>query len=111
MKANDTYSLSAFSAIMQSIDEVNAEINPRLKNLGAVVTMYDCRNSNDKRIFSEIERDERTNSFFFVIPASTKVAEANRECKTVFEHNPNGRAAQAYMNFAKEALGRIEEDK
>lgn len=110
MKANDTYSLSAFSAILESIEEINAEINPRLKNLGTVVTMYDCRNSNDKRIFVKIGRDKRTDVFCAVIPASTKVAEANRECKTVFEHNPSGRASKAYMNFAKEVLIRIEED-
>lgn len=111
MKANDTYSLTAFEAIMRSVEEVNAEINPKLKNLGAIITMFDKRNRNDIHIVNEIIRNEHTNAFYTEIPISTRVAEANRECKTILEHAPNSRAAKAYMDFAKEVLERIEEDK
>lgn len=110
MKANDTYSLFAFAAIMNSVKEIQEQINPRLKNLGELITMFDKRNKNDWDVCGSIIADDFTNPFKSKIPVSTRVAEANRKCKTVLEHDPNGRAAQAYMDFAEEVLIRIEED-
>lgn len=110
IRANDTYSLTAFDAIMRSVEEVNAEINPNLRNLGAIVTMFDKRNRNDINIWSEITKNKRTKSFYNEIPISTRIAEANRECKTILEHAPNSKAAKEYMWFAKQVLERIEED-
>lgn len=110
MKANDTYSLLAFNAIMNSVKEIQEQINPKLKSLGELITMFDKRNKNDWDVCGSIIADNFTNPFETKIPVSTRVAEANRNCKTIFEHDPNGRAAQAYMDFAKEVLERIEED-
>lgn len=110
MKANDTYSLSAFSAILESIEEINAEINPSLKKLGEVITMFDRRNKNDREIYNAIIDDTRTNPFEIAIPVSTKVAEANRNSKTISEHSPHSEAAATYMFLAAEVLKRIEED-
>lgn len=108
MKANDTYSLFAFTAIMHSIEEVNAEINPNLKILGELITMFDRRNKNDWDIYGSIIKDHFTNPFSATIPISTRVAEANKKSKTVLEYDPNGRDSEAYMDFAKEVLQRIE---
>lgn len=110
MKANDTYSLFAFQAIMNSVKEIQEQINPNLKSLGELITMFDKRNKNDWDVIGSIIADNFTNPFKAKIPVSTRVAEANRKCKTVLEHDPNGRAAQAYMDFAEEVLIRIEED-
>ncbi|MCH5209447.1 MAG: ParA family protein [Oscillospiraceae bacterium] len=108
MKANDTYSLSAFSAILESLEEINAEINPNLKKLGEIITMFDRRNKNDKEIYNTIVNDTRTNPFPTAIPISTNVAEANRNSKTIFEQSPRSNAAVAYLHSALEILERIE---
>lgn len=110
MKANDTYSLFAFHAIMNSVKEIQEQINTKLKSLGELITMFDRRNKNDWDVTGNMFADDFTNPFKTKIPVSTRVAEANRKCKTILEHDPNGRAAQAYMDFAKEVLIRIEED-
>lgn len=107
MKANDAYSLSAFSAILSSVEEIKSEINPNIKIVGELVTMFDGRNKNDRTIYQLIKEDVRTNPFSQTIPVSTKIAEANKLCKTIFEHAPKSKAAEAYLEFTREVLQRI----
>lgn len=107
--AKDYYSLQGFDALMQSIELTRRCINPDLKKLGEVITMYDGRNKNDNVISTMIHDDERTEVFKAVIPLSTKAAEANRMGKTILEYDTNGKAALAYRTLADEILQRIGE--
>ena len=45
------------------------------------------------------------------IPLSVRVAESSAEGKSIYEHDPNGKAAQAYIQFTKEVLedGKIQQ--
>lgn len=108
--AKDYYSLQGYDALMQSVELTKRCINPNLKVLGEVITMYDGRNKNDKVISDTIRADERTNVFDTVIPLSTKAAEATRIGRTILEHDSNGKAAQAYRSLADEILMRTEEE-
>ncbi|MCI8979748.1 MAG: ParA family protein [Clostridia bacterium] len=108
--AKDYYSLQGYDALMQSVELTKRCINPNLKVLGEVITMYDGRNKNDHIISETIRTDERTNLFNTVIPLSTKAAEATRMGKTILEHDSNGKAAMAYRNLTDEILMRTEEE-
>lgn len=107
--AKDYYSLQGFDALMQSVELTRRCINPKLKKLGEVITMYDGRNKNDNIISDLIRSDERTDVFKTVIPLSTKAAEANRMGKTILEHDVRGKTALAYKSLVDELLERIGE--
>jgi len=105
--AKDFYSLQGFDALLQTVEITKRYINSKLQVLGEVITMYDGRNKNDEIISKTIREDERTNVFNTVIPLSTKVAEASRIGKTILQHDPKGKAAEAYRNLTEEILKRI----
>ncbi len=107
--AKDYYSLQGFDALLQSVELTRRCINPNLKVLGDVITMYDGRNKNDNIISETIRNDERTETFNTVIPLSTKAAEANRMGKTILQHDPQGKVATAYRELADEMLNRMGE--
>ena len=107
--AKDYYSLQGFDALLQSVELTRRCINPNLKVLGDVITMYDGRNKNDNIISETIRNDERTETFNTVIPLSTKAAEANRMGKTILQHDPQGKVARAYRELADEMLNRMGE--
>lgn len=107
--AKDYYSLQGYDALLQSVELTKRCINPNLKILGNVITMYDSRNKNDRIISETIKADKRTDTFETIIPLSTKAAEANRMGRTILMHDPQGKVAKAYINLADEVISRIGE--
>lgn len=107
--AKDYYSLQGFDALLQSVELTRRCINPSLRVLGEIITMFDSRNKNDNVISDTIRADERTNVFETVIPLQTKAAEASRMGKSILEYDTRGKAAEAYRKLTDEILQRMED--
>lgn len=75
--AKDYYSLQGYDALLQSVELTKRCINPNLKILGNVITMYDSRNKNDRIISETIKADRRTDTFETIITIFNGFVEQN----------------------------------
>lgn len=85
----------------------NERFNPELKLAGVLITRYE----NDKVAKMHINTFRESLGEYLVepfIPKSTKVNQSTSFGKSIFEIDPNGKVAEAYMQAAQELMVRIE---
>ena len=105
-------SAKGLEQLLQTIGKVRRQINQRLKIDGIVLTMVDNRTNYSKEI-SALVRDVYGGNirvFNTDIPHSVRAAEISAEGKSIFEHDPKGKVAEAYRELTKEVIA-IEEKK
>lgn len=100
------YALEGLGLLMQTIQRVQAGLNPDLKLLGIVMTMVDARNSLSAQVIAEVKKHFGDYVFQTFIPRNVKLAEAPSFGKTVFEHDKWSKGARAYKSLAKELMNR-----
>ena len=92
--------------LLQTINKVRRQINPKLKIDGILLTMVDSRTNYAKEI-SALLRDtygKKIKVFNTDIPHSVRAAEISAEGKSIFAHDPKGKVAEAYRELTKEVL-------
>ena len=99
-------SLMGMEKLFETIVQVKRWYNPSLSVDGILITMLDKRSNFAKEIVNLIHMTYGGSLGVFgsEIPLSVKMAECSAEGKSIYEHDPNGKAAQAYMQFTKEVL-------
>lgn len=103
-------SAKGLEQLLQTINKVRRQINPKLRIEGILLTMVDGRTNYAKDISSLI-RDTygtRIKVFDSVIPRSTRAAEISAEGKSIFAYDPKGKVAAAYEDITKEVLKNAE---
>lgn len=96
--------------LLQTINKVRRQINPKLRIEGILLTMVDSRTSYAKEISSLI-RDtygSKLKVFGMDIPRSVRAEEISAEGKSIFAHDPKGKVAAAYKNLTREVLDNAE---
>jgi chromosome partitioning protein len=98
-------SLLGAGLLLQTIDEIKAEINPSLTIQGIVVTRY-TRTINAREIYerAKAELGEAVHIYPDAIPDTTRMREAFSLGKPLFEHDPDSPAAVAYQRLAEEVI-------
>ncbi|MCD7888204.1 MAG: ParA family protein [Clostridiales bacterium] len=96
--------------LLQTINKVRRQINPRLKIDGILLTMVDSRTNFSKEISGLIRETygSKLKVFQTEIPRSVRAAEISAEGKSIFKHDPNGKVADAYRGLTKEVLENAE---
>lgn len=92
--------------LLQTVNKVKRQINPKLKVEGILLTMVDSRTNYAKEI-SALLRDtygSKLKVFATDIPHSVRAAEISAEGKSIYAHDPNGKVAAAYHDLTKEVL-------
>ena len=100
------YALEGLGLLMQTIQRVQAGLNPNLKLLGIVMTMVDARNSLSAQVIAEVKKHFGDYVFQTFIPRNVRLAEAPSFGKSVFEHDKWSKGARAYKALAKEIMTR-----
>jgi chromosome partitioning protein len=100
------YALEGLGLLMQTIQRVQAGLNPSLSLLGVVMTMVDSRNALSGQVVAEVRKHFGDYVFQTFIPRNVRLAEAPSFGKTVFEHDKWSKGARAYKALAKEVLNR-----
>ena len=103
-------SAKGLEQLLQTINKVRRQINPRLKIEGILLTMVDSRTNYAKEI-SALIRDtygRKIKVFETDIPHSVRAAEISAEGKSIFLHDPKGKVADAYRALTKEVLENAE---
>jgi len=90
--------------LMRTIARVKRQINPHLTVDGILLTMMDSRTTLAKGISEQLRRNYGSRVFASEIPRSIRVAEISVTGTSIYEHDPEGKAAQAYAALTKEVL-------
>lgn len=99
-------SAKGLEQLLQTVNKVRRQINPKLKIDGILLTMTDARTNYSKEI-SALLRDtygSRIKVFGIEIPRSIRAAETSAEGKSIYAHDPGGKVAAAYKALTEEVL-------
>ena len=99
-------SAKGLEQLLGTISKVKRQINPKLRIEGILLTMVDSRTNNSKAITDLIRATygAKTTVFNTEIPRSVRAEEISSEGKSIYQHAPNSKVAEAYKNLTKEVL-------
>jgi len=99
-------SVKGLDLLMHSISKIKRQINPKLKIDGILMTMVDARTINARDITSALRESMgiNINVFNIEIPRSVRAQECANLGKSIFEHDPTGKVADAYEKLSKEVM-------
>ena len=99
-------SAKGLEQLLQTVQKVRRQINPKLKIEGILLTMTDSRTNYGKQISNLIRQAYRKQLKVFeqTIPRSVRAAETSAAGISIFAYDPKGKVAEAYKSLAKEVL-------
>ena len=92
--------------LIKTISRVKRQLNPKLKIEGILLTMVDNRTNYAKDISALVVENygSKVRIFENSIPMSVRAAEISAEGVSIYEHDPNGKVANAYQSLTEEVL-------
>ena len=91
--------------LIGTVQSIKRQINPRLKVGGVFLTMANETNFRRDIVASVKENfGKHLPVLQTVIPSTVRLAEISTADKSIFKHEPKGRAAEAYRELVKEVL-------
>ena len=103
-------SAKGLEQLLQTVQKVRRQINPKLKIEGILLTMTDSRTNYGQQIDNLIRGayGSKIKVFDQTIPRSVRAAEISAVGKSIFQHDPKGRVAEAYRSLTKEVMANAE---
>ena len=100
------FALEGLAGLLETLQLIQRELNPRLAVAGMLLTMHDGRT----RLARDVEREVREHFsalvFETVIPRNIRVGEAPSFGRPVIHHDPHSSGAEAYFSLAQEVAAR-----
>jgi len=100
------FALEGLAGLLDTIDLVQRNLNPKLRVGGMLLTMHDGRT----RLSQDVEREVREHFpqlvFTTVIPRNVRIGEAPSFGRAVIHHDPHCAGSEAYFELAKEVAAR-----
>lgn len=100
------FALEGLAGLLDTLDLVRRELNPRLGVAGMLLTMHDGRTRLAQDVEAEVRRHFPQLVFDTVIPRNVRVSEAPSFGLPVTHHDPHCAGAEAYFALAKEVAAR-----
>ena len=103
-------SAKGLEQLFQTVQKVRRQINPKLKIEGILLTMTDSRTNYGQQIDNLIRGayGSKIKVFDQTISRSVRAAEISAVGKSIFQHDPKGKVAEAYQSLTKEVLANAE---
>ena len=103
-------SAKGLEQLLQTVQKVRRQINPKLKIEGILLTMTDSRTIYGQQISNLIRQayGKHLKVFEQTIPRSVRAAETSTTGKSIFQYDPKGKVAEAYHSIAKGVLADAE---
>jgi len=100
------FALEGLAGLLDTLNLIQRELNPRLTVAGMLLTMHDART----KLAQDVEREVRTHFpelvFETVIPRNVRLGEAPSFGRPVIHHDPHCAGSEAYFELAKEVAAR-----
>jgi len=100
------FALVGLSKLVQTVNLIKQSLNPRLEQEGIVLTMYDKRNRLCNEVAKEARKHFGEKVFQTVIPRNIRLSECSSFGKPIILYDIESKGNTAYLNLAKEFLGR-----
>ncbi|NKB64400.1 MAG: AAA family ATPase [Gammaproteobacteria bacterium] len=100
------YALEGLTSLIETIDLITQGLNPQLKILGLVRTMFDGRNTLSVEVSDQLKTHFPDKLFRTVIPRNVRLAEAPSYGKPVLDYDRQCAGSQSYLALASEVLRR-----
>ena len=104
-------SAKGLEQLIWTINRVRKRMNPTLQIDGILFTMVDYRTNHARTVSNAIRSQYgiRVRVMKTAIPRSVRAAETSVDGKSIFDHDPHGKVAQAYTQLTQEVLELAEE--
>ena len=96
------YALEGVAQLLESMAMVKKAMNPKLKLLGVLASIYDKRTSLSAEVLAEVRKYFKEKVFAATIPRNVRVAEAPSHGVPVGAYDKFSKGAKAYKEFARE---------
>ena len=100
------YALEGLTALLNTVNQVRASINPQLRIEGLLRTMFDVRNNLSTAVSEQLLENFGEQVYRTIVPRNVRIAEAPSYGLPVMMYDPGSRGAQAYIALAGEMLRR-----
>lgn len=101
------YALEGLSALVNTIEQIQSSVNPKLEIEGLVRTMYDVRNNLSGAVSRQLAEHFGDKLYNTIVPRNVRVAESPSYGESVLSYDPESRGAVAYRGLAGEYLRRL----
>lgn len=100
------YALEGLSQLTKVIEMVRSHLNPDLAIGGVLLTLFDSRLNLSVQVAEDIKKHFGKLVFETSIPRNVKLAEAPSFGQSALEYDPVSKGSCAYIELAKEVVGR-----
>ena len=94
--------LEGLTDVLRTLRSVHERLNPGLRAVHLVMTMYDLRTNLSRQVSAEVRRHFPQELLQTVIPRTVRLGEAPSYGQSVLAYDPTGRAAVAYRALGAE---------
>ncbi|MEE9607106.1 MAG: ParA family protein [Myxococcota bacterium] len=101
------YALEGLAGLLQTIELVREQLNPRLDLEGIALTMVDQRNNLSRQVEQEVRGHFGDQVFETVIPRNVRLSEAPSHAKPVLLYDIQSKGAISYLRLAEEVIKRM----
>jgi len=100
------YALEGLTALITTVRQIRASINPGLEIEGLLRTMYDVRNNLSAAVSDQLLEHFGDQVYRTIVPRNVRIAEAPSYGLPVMRYDPASKGAQSYLALAGEMLRR-----
>ncbi len=100
------FALEGITQLLNTIIMTQTRLNPSLKIEGVLLTLLDSRTVLGLQVVEEVRKFFKEKVFNTIIPRLIRLVEAPSHGEPIIEYDPLSRAAEAYLNLAKEVISR-----
>lgn len=100
------FALEGLSQLLQTVEQVRANLNPALSIHGIVLTMFDSRNNLSGQVMADVREYMGEAVYDTVIPRNVRVSEAPSYGKPALLYDFKCPGSQAYLKLASEIIQR-----
>ncbi|HZH43171.1 MAG TPA: AAA family ATPase [Lysobacter sp.] len=103
------YALEGLSALLDTIEAIRGQLNPKLEIEGVLRTMFDVRNNLANAVSAELINHFGDRLFRTIIPRNVRLAEAPSHGQSIVGYDRASRGGIAYLGLAGEVVRRQRE--
>jgi len=100
------YALEGIARLLHTYGLVRRRLNPRIRILGVVLTMYDKRNRLARQVKNDVRKTFPEHLLETVVTRNVRLSEAPGFGKPVISYDIRSKGAEAYLMLAKEVARR-----
>ncbi len=105
------YALEGLTALLNTIEQVRASVNPELEIEGLLRTMFDGRNNLSTAVSEQLTENFGDKVYRTLVPRNVRIAEAPSYGLPVMQYDPGSKGALAYIALAGEIMRRYDKKK